>query len=332
MAWVVGMLSMYRDVDLSGCQDRGRKKTAGAHHRNIPSPVRMASIMGFYVSIDSSVVPAPEARVSVLDNGFTFGDSVYETLRTYEGRPFALDRHLGRLRASAARLAIELPLRDAELKARLDAVLQAARNAESYIRFIVTRGVGDLSYHFERVKGPTVVIVVKPYEFPDERVYRDGIPVCLVSVQRNHKSALDPAIKSCNLLNSILAIREAQSKGAAEALMLNAEGRLAEGASSNVFIVKNGIVLTPPLDAGILAGITREVILELLPSLSIEGKEVTLGPEDLRGADEAFISSSLREAAPIATVDGRPLATGRPGPVTLRILEAFRKAAPGHSH
>ena len=287
--------------------------------------------MGSYVSINSSIVPAAAARVSVLDNGFIFGDSVYETLRTYGGRPFALDRHLRRLRASMARLGIDLPLSDVELKGRLDAVLEAAGNPESYIRFIVTRGVGDFSYHFERVKGPTVVIVVKPYEFPNERVYRDGIPVSIVSIRRNHKTALDPAIKSSNLLNSILAIREAQSRGAAEALMLNAEGSLAEGASSNVFLVKDGVVLTPPLDAGILAGITREVILELLPTLFIEARETRLGPEDLRDSDEAFITSSLREAAPIATVDGRAVASGRPGPVTLRILAAFRRAAPGYS-
>ena len=287
--------------------------------------------MGSYASIDSSILPAAEARVSVLDNGFTFGDSVYETLRTYGGRPFALDRHLRRLRASASRLGIDLTVGDLELQGRLDAVLEAAKNPESYIRFIVTRGVGDLSYHFERVKGPTVVIVVKPFEFPPEQVYRDGIAVSLVHVTRNHPRALDPAIKSCNLLNSILALREAQAQGSAEALMLNAEGHLAEGASSNIFLVKEKKVLTPPLGAGILAGITREVILELLPTLSLRGGEAPLLPEDLKNADEAFISSSLREAAPIRAVDGIPIGSGRPGPVTLAILAAFREAAPGLS-
>jgi branched-chain amino acid aminotransferase len=287
--------------------------------------------MGAYASIDGRILPAEEARVSVFDNGFTFGDSVYETLRTYRGRPFALDRHLRRLRASAGRLGIDLPPTDGDLGERLDDVLAASGNNESYVRFIVTRGVGDISYCFERIKGPTVVIVVKAFETPADEVYTEGIPVALVSVRRNHKTALDPAIKSCNLLNNLLAVREAQAKGAVEGLMLNAEGDLAEGASSNLFLVRQGAVRTPPLDAGILAGITREVILELLPSLGIEAHEVRLGVEDLRSADEAFITSSLREAAPIRTVDGRPVGNGRPGPVTRRILHAFRESAPRYS-
>jgi branched-chain amino acid aminotransferase len=287
--------------------------------------------MGAYASINGRILPAEEARVSVFDNGFTFGDSVYETLRTYGGRPFALDRHLRRLRASAGRLGVDLRATDLDLAESLDDVLAASGNAESYVRFIVTRGVGDISYHFERIKGPTLVIVVKPFETPADEVYSEGIPVALVSVRRNHKSALDPAIKSCNLLNNLLAVREAQAHGAVEALMLNAEGDLAEGASSNVFLVREGVVLTPPLSAGILAGITREVILELLPALEIEGREVHLGVEALREADEAFITSSLREAAPIRTVDGRPVGDGRPGPVTRRILRAFRESVPRYS-
>lgn len=288
-------------------------------------------VMGAYASIDGRIFPAAEARVSVFDNGFTFGDSVYETLRTYAGRPFALDRHLRRLRASAGRLGIGLPLDDRDLGARLDDVLAASGNPESYVRFIVTRGVGDISYRFDRIEGPTVVIVVKAFEMPADEVYTEGIPVALVSVRRNHKAALDPAIKSCNLLNNLLAVREAQARGAVEALMLNAEGDLAEGASSNVFLVHEGVVFTPPLDAGILAGITREVVLELLPALGIEGREVPLGVEALREADEAFITSSLREAAPIRTVDGRPVGDSRPGPVTRRILRAFRENAPNYS-
>ena len=286
--------------------------------------------MGFFASINGSVTPAAEARVSVLDNGFTFGDSVYETLRTYGGRPFHLDRHLARLRNSARRLAIDIPQPDAVLAGWLDALLRQAANAESYVRMIVSRGVGDISYHFDRISGPTVVMAVKPYERLPDASYEQGVAVAVVEIRRNPKQALDPAIKSCNLLNNILAVREAQAKGAAEAILLNLEGEVAEGASSNVFVVSRGIVRTPPLTAGILPGITRDVILERGAGLGLTMREATLSVADLLGADEAFITSTLKEAAPVRSVDGLPIGSGRPGPITLRILEDFREYAPRH--
>jgi branched-chain amino acid aminotransferase len=287
--------------------------------------------MGFFASIDGNVVPAQEARVSVLDNGFTFGDSVYETLRTYAGRPFHLDRHLSRLRNSASRIAVEIPLGDDVLARRLDELLARAANPESYIRMIVTRGVGDISYHFERVKGPTIVMAVRPYEALSERQYAEGVPVVVVGIRRNHPDSLDPAIKSCNLLNNILAVREAQARGAEEAILLNHRGEVAEGASSNLFIVKDGAVLTPPLDAGILPGITRDVILQMGPAWGLAIKEQTLRVPDLLAADEMFITSTLKEAAPVRSLDGRPIGAGGPGPLTLRILAAFRDYARQHS-
>src|SRR5438046_1202393 len=159
--------------------------------------------MGVFASVNGNVVPGDRARVSVLDNGFTFGDAVYETLRTYGGRPFHLDRHLERLRRSARRLAIALPATDEALAGDLDALLRAAGNPESYIRIIVTRGVGDISYRFDRVHGPTVAMAVKPLAPIPEACYTDGIGVILSSVRRNPPSALDPSIKSCNLINNI---------------------------------------------------------------------------------------------------------------------------------
>jgi branched-chain amino acid aminotransferase len=287
--------------------------------------------MGVFASINGSVGPPEEARISVLDNGFTFGDSVYETLRTYGGRPFALGRHLARLRSSAARLGIAIPQPDDLLARWLDEVLAGGANPESYIRFIVSRGVGDISYRFERVQGPTVVMVVKPYEPLPEAYFREGVAVAISGVRRNSPQALDPAIKSCNLLNNVLAVREAQGRGALEAIMLNERGELAEGASSNLFVVRAGTLLTPPLSAGILAGITRQVILDLAPTLGVTAREETLRVPDLLGADEAFVTSTLKEAAPIRCVDDRPVGTGRPGPVSLRLLAAFRDYAPQHS-
>jgi branched-chain amino acid aminotransferase len=238
--------------------------------------------MSVYASIDGTIVPGAEARVSVLDNGFTFGDAVYETLG---------HRH-------------------------------------SFVRFVVSRGVGDISYDFARVQGPTIVIVVKPFaEYPPSH-HTEGIPVALVSVRRNHPSALDPAIKSCNLLNNILAVREAQAMGAIEPILLNQEGHVAEGATSNVFAVAAGRIRTPPLSAGILAGITREVVLELGLDIGLDIGEETVTPDALRRADEVFITSSLKEVAPVKSIDGRPVGAGRPGPLTLKLRLAYRDALP----
>jgi len=286
--------------------------------------------MGVFASVNGNVVPAEQARVSVMDNGFTFGDAVYETLRTYGGRPFHLDRHLERLRASAGRLGIEAPAGDELFARRLDDLLARAGNDESYIRIILTRGEGDISYRFDRVKGPTLVMVVKPFEPPPARDYAEGIPIVIASVRRNHPRALDPAIKSNNLLNNILAVREGQARGAAEAILLNDMGEVAEGASSNIFVVKGGAVSTPPLGAGILPGITRRLVLDLCRELGIPAGEEPLVAADLFAADEVFITSTTKEAAPVRTIDGKPVGDGRPGPVHERILQAYREYARRH--
>jgi branched-chain amino acid aminotransferase len=285
---------------------------------------------GFFASVNGAVLPAEEARVSVLDTGFTFGDSVYETLRTYGGRTFHLDRHLRRLRASAGRLGIPVPEGDEPFARDVDAVLARAGNPESYIRIMMTRGVGDVSYHFDRVQGPTRVVIVKPYEPLPERCYSEGVPVIVASVRRNSPRALDPAIKSGNLINNILAVREAQAAGAFEPILLNDNGEVAEGASANVFVVKGGAGLTPPLGAGILPGVTRQLLLEIGGGLGIPMREETLLVADLMGADEAFITSTLKEAVPVRAVDGKPVGDGRPGPVTLRLLKAYRDYAARH--
>ena len=286
----------------------------------------MTAGRGFFASVNGEVLPAAEARVSVLDTGFTFGDSVYETLRTYGGRPFHLDRHLARMRASAGRLGLPLPA-EGDFARDIDAVLRRSGNPESYIRLMASRGVGDVSYHFDRVVGPTRVVIVKPYEPLPPRAYAEGVAVIVSSVRRNSPRALDPAIKSGNLINNILAVREAQAAGALEPILLNEAGEVAEGASANVFIVRGGGVLTPPLDAGILPGVTRALVLEIGRSLGLDMREETVRVDDLRGADEAFITSTLKEAVPVRAVDGRPVGQGRPGPVTLRLLQAYRDYA-----
>jgi len=283
--------------------------------------------MAFFASVNGEIAPADQARVSVLDNGFTFGDGVYETLRTYGGRPFHLDRHLDRLRASARMLGIVIPAADDALAVDLDRLLERAANPESYIRIIVSRGVGEISYRFDRIKGPTIVMAARAYEPFAEAQYRDGIPVIISSVRRNSPQALDPAMKSCNLINNILAVREAQAKKAAEPLMLNERGDVAEGASANVFIVSEGALLTPPLSDGILPGVTRALVLERARDLGIEAREQSVRGRTLLGADEAFITSTLKEVMPIATVDGQPVGGGKPGPVTKKLMQAYRDYA-----
>jgi branched-chain amino acid aminotransferase len=286
--------------------------------------------MGSFASVNGHVTPLDEARVPVLDNGFVFGDSVYEVLRTYGGRPFQSRRHFRRMRASAEGLGIAIPAPDRELLAQVQALLARAGDVESYVRIVVTRGVGNSSYDFDAVVGPTVVMIQKALPPIPERHYTDGIRVSAVDVRRNSPRSLDPAIKSSNLLNNILALRQARARGAEEPVLLNHDGFVAEGASTNVFAVVNGTLRTPPLGAGILAGITREVVLELASSLDIPCQEETLELAELLGADEAFVSSTTKEVLPIRQVDESPIGDGRPGPITRELLEAFRNYAPNH--
>lgn len=280
--------------------------------------------MGFAVSVDGRVGRPEDVTLKVTDNGFVFGDSAYETLRTYGGRPFELDRHLKRLRRSIAMLGFDLKISDDELRARIDACLSFAANDESYLRVIVSRGVGDMSYRFERIPEPTVAIYVKPLEPANPALYEKGGAAVIVSIRRNPVEALNPAMKASNLLNNALATREAYARGAFEAILLNTRGEVAEGAGSNVFIVKDGRLLTPPLSCGLLAGITRELILEIAVAAAIPHEERVLYPADLSGADELFVTSTLKDLAPVVTLDGAPIGTGRPGPMTQALLEAYR--------
>ncbi len=286
--------------------------------------------MSFLASINGVITPAEEARVCVLDNGFTFGDSVYEVLRTYGGQAFEPGRHFRRLHASAARLGFDVPFPAEELLGRTDALLERAANDESYIRIIVSRGLGDCSYRFDRVQGPTLVMICKPFVPPPAWHYEQGIKAAAVAIRRNHPRALDPAIKSSNLLNNVLAVREAQSRAAEEPVLLNHEGFLAEGASTNVFLVRDGAVLTAPLAAGILAGITREVVLELLAGLGVPFREELLHLDDLVSADEVFLTSTTREVVPVRQLDDALIGDGAPGAITRRLVQAFRAYAPLH--
>jgi branched-chain amino acid aminotransferase len=284
------------------------------------------------VNVNGTIADQAHAVVSVFDRGFLYGEGVYETMRTYHGATFLFDRHMHRLRHSADLLALPIPLADADIDTRVADTMRAAGldgspNHESYIRILVTRGVGDLSYDLSVCVSPSMIIIVKPQVDPAPEVYQQGVPVVIVTTVRNHPGTVNPVIKSNNLLNNALAMQEAVKKGAFEGVMRNYRGELAECTTSNLFIVKGGAALTPPLDAGLLPGITREFVFEVGADVGVPVREAVLHDDDLFGADEAFLTSTTRELVPIVRVDGRPIGNGRPGAVTATLLAAFRAGA-----
>ena len=285
--------------------------------------------MAATVNVNGRIADQAHAVISVFDHGFLYGEGIYETLRTYGGRPFLFDRHMRRLRASAAMMALRVPLTDEAIASRFRETIAAAAlgidGREAYVRMLVTRGIGELTYDPAACPEPSVVVIVKPQVDPPAEAYEQGVKVALVSIVRNHPGSVNPLIKSNNLLNNALAMQEAVKQGAFEGVMRNYRGELAECTTSNLFIVRNGEALTPPLDAGLLAGITRELVLEIGRDAGIAVREQVLRDPDLLGADEAFLTSTTREIVPITRVDDATIGAGRPGPVTRRLLDAFRK-------
>jgi branched-chain amino acid aminotransferase len=288
--------------------------------------------MSATVNDNGRIFNESQAVISVFDHGFLFGEGVYETLRTYNGQPFLFERHMQRLRRSAGMLALPIPLSDDELHARFLDTMTAAGlgggpSKEAYIRLLVTRGVGDLSYDPAVCPTPSFVVIVKPQVDLAPEAYERGVSVIIASTVRNHPSTVNPLIKSNNLLNNALAGQEAVKRGAFEAVMRNYRGELAECATSNLFVVKNGTALTPPLESGLLPGITREFLFEVSRACETPLQDAVLRDDDLFGADEAFLTSTTRELVPIVRVDERAIGDGLPGPVTKRLLTTFRRRA-----
>jgi branched-chain amino acid aminotransferase len=288
--------------------------------------------MGATVNVNGRVFDQEHAVISVFDHGFLYGEGVYETLRTYNAQPFLFDRHVRRLRASAGMLALDVPLGDMAIDQRCRdtmsrAALGEAVAGEAYIRILVTRGIGDLTYDPAACPTPSIVVIVKRHVEPSPDVFEHGVKVALVPIVRNHPDTVNPRIKSNNLLNNALAMQEAFRRGAFEGVMRNYKGELAECTQSNLFVVKNGVALTPPLDAGLLPGITREFLFEVGADIGVAVRDAVLRDEDLFGADEAFLTSTTREAVPIVQVDDRRIGSGKPGPVTQALLEGYRRKA-----
>ena len=287
--------------------------------------------MAATVNVIGRVSDQEHASISIFDHGFLFGEGIYETLRTYNGQPFLFDRHMRRLRTSASMIALSIPLTDPQIDARFRETVTAAglptKDREAYIRILVTRGIGELTYDPAATPVPSIVVIVKPHVEPPADVFERGVRVALVPIVRNHPGTVNPLIKSNSLLNNALAMQEAIRRGGFEGIMRNYKGELAECTQSNLFIVKNGAALTPPVDAGLLPGITREYLFEVGAGAGIPVREQVLHDADLFGADEAFLTSTTREVVPIVQVDDRTIGSGKPGPVTLALLDAFRRKA-----
>ena len=292
--------------------------------------------MAATVNVNGHITDERVAVVSVFDHGFLYGEGVYETLRTYNRRPFLLDRHLRRLHTSAGMIALGVPLTDGQVTYRIAETVEhasrtASRDAEWYIRIMLTRGVGELTYDPAATPAPSMVMIVKPLVEPAAELYANGVRVIISSIVRNHPATVNPMIKSNNLLNCALAMQEGYTRGAYEVMMRNYKGELAECAQSNFFIVKGGVALTPPLSAGLLPGITRGLMWDVGEATGIPIREATIHDDDVYEADEVFLTGTTREVMPIVQVEDRKIASGLPGPVTKALHAAFRKMALANS-
>jgi branched-chain amino acid aminotransferase len=277
------------------------------------------------VWIDGQLVEEADAKVSVFDHGLLYGDGVFEGIRMYHNRIFKLREHIERLYWSAKAILLEIPMTPAELTAACVATCQANGLRDGYIRLLVTRGKGTLGLDPRRCPKPSVIIIAATIQLYPEKYYQEGLTIVTVPTTRNLVNSVNPAIKSLNYLNNILARIEANNAGVEEAIMLNTEGFVAECTGDNVFIVQKGRLYTPPLSAGALYGITRNTVIDAANALGIPVGEPNLTRYDIYIADEMFLTGTAAEMVPVVKVDGRVIGNGKPGPVTAQLLAAFKE-------
>ena len=264
-----------------------------------------------------------DAKISVFDHGLLYGDGIFEGIRAYNGRVFKLKEHIDRLFCSAKAILLKIPMAHADIMAAVVETCRRNRIREGYIRLVVTRGVGTLGLNPNRCKNPSVIIIADKIQLYPPEFYQRGMDIITVPTTRNLHSALNPAIKSLNYLNNILAKIEANNAGCEEAIMLNAQGFVAECTGDNLFIVKEGQLFTPPLSAGALYGITRKVVMELATESGLQVSEPNLTRYDLFNADECFVTGTGAELVPVVKIDGRVIGTGKPGPVTEDLVARY---------
>jgi branched-chain amino acid aminotransferase len=280
--------------------------------------------MSRQVYISGKFVPQEEAKISVFDHGLLYGDGVFEGIRSYGGRVFRLRQHIARLYESAKAIWLEIPMPQEALCDAVNEAVRVNKIDDGYIRLVVTRGAGTLGLDPNRCSNPQVIIIADAISLYPKELYEKGLDIVTVSVQRTHPAALNPRVKSLNYLNNILAKIEGLQAGCIEALMLNHKGEVAECTGDNIFLVRAGVLFTPPLDAGILAGVTRDAVIELARGASIDVREIALTKHDVYIADECFLTGTAAEVIPVVKVDSRTIGTGKPGPITLDLEKRFR--------
>lgn len=276
------------------------------------------------VFVDGKFVDEKKAVVSVFDHGLLYGDGVFEGIRAYNGRVFKLSEHVDRLFYSAKAILLKIPMSHRSICEAVRAACKRNKIRDGYIRLVVTRGAGTLGLDPNRCSNPQVIIIADKIQLYPETFYKKGLEIVTVPTTRNHTNAVNPAIKSLNYLNNILAKIEAINAGCVEAIMLNSQGFVAECTGDNVFMLKGGELLTPPLAAGALYGITRSVAIELAESLGIKAKEPNLTRYDLYNADEVFITGTAAEVVPVVKIDGRQIGSGKPGKLTKKLIKAYQ--------
>ncbi|RLI78544.1 branched-chain amino acid aminotransferase [Archaeoglobales archaeon] len=276
------------------------------------------------VYIDGKFVPESEAKISVFDHGFLYGDGVFEGIRAYNGRVFKLMEHLDRLYDSAKAIDLEIPITKEEFAEIILETLRKNKLKDAYIRPIVSRGIGDLGLDPRKCGKPSIIVITREWGKLYGDLYEKGLVAVTVATRRNAIDALPPNIKSLNYLNNILAKIEANAKGGDEAIFLDHNGYISEGSGDNVFVVKNGMITTPPIINN-LGGITRAVVIEIIQKLGIPFQETNIGLYDLYTADEVFVTGTAAEIAPIVAIDGRKVGDGKPGKITKKLIEEFRK-------
>ncbi|MCX8237198.1 MAG: branched-chain amino acid aminotransferase [Akkermansiaceae bacterium] len=273
--------------------------------------------------LDGNIVDESEAKVSVFDHGLLYGDGIFEGIRFYEGRVFRLTEHIERLYLSAKALLLKMPWTLEEVCEATLETIRANELTDGYIRLVVTRGVGDLGLNPYLCPSPSMFIIASGITLYPKELYENGLEVVTCSTRRPTPASLSPQVKSLNYLNNVMAKIEALKAGAKEGLMLNEQGYVAECTGDNVFIVKKGVVLTPPVSDGSLDGITRQVIFDLCDELGIIIREVSMTRYDLYTADESFLTGTAAETIPMVKLDEREIGDGKPGPVSLRLIEAY---------
>ncbi len=281
--------------------------------------------MGLKVYLNGKLVDSSKAQISLYDHGLLYGDGVFEGIRSYDGLVFKLKEHVDRLYESSHTILLKIPLNKEEMIQAVVGTLRANRLTNAYIRLVVTRGVGDLGLDPRKCEKPTVFIIADKIVLYPKRIYQEGMEIVTVPTPRNLPEALNPQIKSLNYLNNILAKIEAINAGVEEALMLSAQGYVSECTGENIFIVRRGILMTPPAYAGILRGITRDCVIGLATEVRRKVREEMLTRHDLYNAEECFLTGTAAEIAPVVKIDGRSIGTGKPGRLTLRFMRDFRK-------